>query len=227
MAIDDHQRDRMSGHFVTWHASRTFRKVCLRMVDTSAIRVVCLIASLLLVPVNSIRAEQLPIRTYTIADGLAHDLINRIKRDSHGYLWFCTHEGLSRFDGYTFTNYGKDQGLLGRDVNDLLETRDGVYLVATDAGVYRFNPIGRATPGNSQRRTEQSKGTKRLESSAEPMFVTYYQSGEQKPYNATALLEDHAGVIWCGTALGMYQLDRSGEQPFLRFVDMGMPVKFE
>ena len=86
----------------------------------------------------SIRAEHLPIKTYTIADGLAHDLINRIKRDSHGYLWFCTHEGLSRFDGYTFTNYAKEQGLLGRDVNDLLETRDGVYWVATDAGVFRF-----------------------------------------------------------------------------------------
>jgi ligand-binding sensor domain-containing protein len=121
----------------------------------------CLIASLLLVPAASIRAEHLPIKTYTIADGLAHDLINRIRRDSHGYLWFCTREGLSRFDGYTFTNYAKGQGLPGRDVNDLLETRDGVYGVATDVGVYRFNPMARPAPqSNSQMKVEQSQSTR-------------------------------------------------------------------
>jgi ligand-binding sensor domain-containing protein len=80
------------------------------------------VTGLLLAMVTSVRAQHLPIKTYTIADGLAHDVINRIVRDSHGYLWFCTHEGLSRFDGYTFTNYGRAQGLLGHDVNDMVET---------------------------------------------------------------------------------------------------------
>ena|SRR5215475_9314925 len=51
------------------------------------------------------QAEQLPIKIYTTADGLVRDEINRIVQDSHGYLWFCTAEGLSRFDGYKFTNY--------------------------------------------------------------------------------------------------------------------------
>jgi hypothetical protein len=32
-------------------------------------------------------------------------------RDSRGFLWFCTREGLSRFLGYTFTTYGTEQGL--------------------------------------------------------------------------------------------------------------------
>jgi ligand-binding sensor domain-containing protein len=41
-------------------------------------------------------AEQLPVRTYTTADGLPSDLILRIVRDSHGFLWFCTADGLSR-----------------------------------------------------------------------------------------------------------------------------------
>src|SRR6266567_2778635 len=73
------------------------------------------------------RAERLPIKTYTTADGLAHNDVNRIVRDSRGFLWFCTFEGLSRFDGYTFTTLGAAQGLPSQVVNDLLETRDGQY----------------------------------------------------------------------------------------------------
>jgi len=85
-------------------------------------------------------AERLPIKAYTTADGLARDHINRIVQDSKGFLWFCTSEGLSRFDGYKFTNYGTDQGLAGRQVNDFLETRTGVYWAATDKGLCRFIP---------------------------------------------------------------------------------------
>lgn len=50
----------------------------------------------------SVQAERLPIKTYTTADGLVSNQICRIVRDSRGYLWFCTEDGLSRFDGYTF-----------------------------------------------------------------------------------------------------------------------------
>jgi hypothetical protein len=35
-------------------------------------------------------AERLPIRAYSTADGLPHNTVMRILRDSHGFLWFCT-----------------------------------------------------------------------------------------------------------------------------------------
>lgn len=211
MGGGDLSRQRIIGHIKCGVATRAAFAACLIVLATAA----------------AIHAEHLPIKTYTIADGLANDVINRIVRDSHGYLWFCTKEGLSRFDGYTFTNYAKAQGLPGRDVFDLLETREGVYWVATDVGVYRFNPVGHApAQNNSQTNSEQNQITKPGELSGEPMFVAYYMSGEQEPYAATALLEDHTGVIWCGTHLGVYQLDGSGEQRILRFVDMGMPMKY-
>src|SRR5690242_9877832 len=88
------------------------------------------------------QAEQLPIKTYTTADGLAQDSINQIVRDSRGFLWLCTEEGLSRFDGYQFINYTTDQGLPHRRVSDLLETRRGSYWIATGGGLCRFNSIG-------------------------------------------------------------------------------------
>src|SRR5882762_3771291 len=88
------------------------------------------------------RAERLPLKAYTVADGLAHNEINKIVRDSRGFLWFCTANGLSRFDGYTFTNYGTEQGLPHVNVTDFLETRNGELWVATYGGLVRFNPKG-------------------------------------------------------------------------------------
>src|SRR6185369_11518220 len=121
--------------------------------------------SLLLVLCPPVRSEQLPIKTYTTSDGLAHNVVNRIVRDSRGFLWFCTREGLSRFDGYSFTNCGIDQGLPSAIVNDLLETREGVYWVATAGGLCRFNPLGRPQASINNAYDRNSPG---------PMFSVYF-----------------------------------------------------
>src|SRR5215470_6996048 len=105
----------------------------------NSFRLAWLVVALLAVSMP-VRAERLPIKTYTTADGLTHNRVSKVVRDSRGFLWFCTGDGLSRFDGYTFTNYGMDQGLPHREVTDFLETRSGEYWVATKAGLVRFNP---------------------------------------------------------------------------------------
>src|SRR5690242_13706467 len=87
-------------------------------------------------------SEQMPLKHYTTADGLSRDGVNRIVRDSRGFLWFATHEGLSRFDGYQFTNFTADQGLPQSAVNDILETRSGDLWFATNDDVVHFNPRG-------------------------------------------------------------------------------------
>jgi ligand-binding sensor domain-containing protein len=60
------------------------------------------VLGLLTALVRVVNAERLPIKTYTTADGLPHSSIHRIVRDSRGFLWFCTGDGLSRFDGLLF-----------------------------------------------------------------------------------------------------------------------------
>src|SRR5262249_29298132 len=97
--------------------------------------------------VASLPAERLPIKTYTTADGLARDYITRIVRDSRGFLWIGTSEGLSRFDGYQFTTYTRADGLPHHSVRDVLETRSGQYWIATGDGPCRLNPMaGGASP---------------------------------------------------------------------------------
>src|ERR1017187_9822646 len=90
-----------------------------------------------------LKSELLPIRTYTTADGLAADRVDRIVADSRGFLWFCTPEGLSRFDGNRFVSYGVGEGLANRLVSTLVETRAGDYYVGTARGISRINPAGK------------------------------------------------------------------------------------
>src|SRR5215467_15966908 len=145
-----------------------------------------LTAGLLLAVSNPTRAERLPLKSYTAADGLAHYNVQRIVRDSRGFLWFCTFEGLSRFDGYGFTNYGLEHGLPSQVINDLLETREGEYWVATGAGLCRFNPKG--IPGQRNTIAEQQPGT------CEAMFTVYFPGEDPGSRDVTSLFQDRAGV---------------------------------
>src|SRR5690242_19440147 len=154
-------------------------------------------------------AEKLPIKFYTTADGLAHNEVTRIVRDSRGFLWFCTFEGLSRFDGYSFTTYGPQQGLPSQVINDLLETREGQYWVATSAGLCLFNPKGIA-----QRSVVMTQDAV----ASTPMFSVCFPGDDPGSREVTSLLQDHAGVIWCGTARGLYRMEQEGPIVTFRFI---------
>lgn len=158
------------------------------------------------------RCERLPLKTYTTADGLVSNRISRIVRDSRGYLWFCTENGLSRFDGVAFTNYTTEQGLPDNGVDDLVETRDGTYWMATGKGLCRYNPKGLASPGS-----QRLPGT-------EPMFVVYHPDGDQITWAIKSLYEDRSGTLWCGTWRGLYRLERIGNEVRFHYVEMGMPA---
>jgi len=163
-------------------------------------------------------AEQLPIKSYTTADGLARDSVNRIVQDSRGFLWFATAEGLSRFDGYRFTNYGVEQGLPHRSINDLLETRNGVYWIATGDGLCRFNPNGKN--GLSDSITNPPSAIRNSDGS---MFVVYRSNGSPRAQNINVLLEDRSGVIWYGTDEGLYRLQQVAAAWQPQAVDIGLP----
>jgi ligand-binding sensor domain-containing protein len=148
------------------------------------------------------RAETLAIRTYTVADGLAHNHVSRIYRDSQDYLWICTDEGLSRFDGRGFVNYTTADGLPHIHVNDIVETRSGNYWVGTDGGITLFQPR------NPTRR-----------------FRTFKPDGPPQALFTNAVLEEPDGAVLLGTAAGLYRM-RVGEGGSPRFerIEFGSPA---
>src|SRR5262249_23677545 len=138
------------------------------------------------------QAEQLPLKSYRNADGLSSDNVSCIVQDSRGFLWFGATFGLSRFDGARFTNYGEREGITFPIVNGLTETRQGVYLVATNGGgVFRLDPHVGSSDG-------KELGNAR--------FANYRIGDSPATNRVNALYEDRAGYIWVGTDAGLFRL---------------------
>src|SRR5260221_9361232 len=97
-------------------------KACLR-----AVFLICCVAAL----ATHSAAERLPIRIFTSADGPGSSFINSLMRDSRGFLWVCTRDGLSRFDGSRFVTYQIGDTGAPPSIERILETRKGVYWIST------------------------------------------------------------------------------------------------
>src|SRR5262245_51904058 len=141
---------------------------------------ILILASLLLTPTRTASAERLPIKTYTIEDGLPRNLIRQILLDSHGYLWLVTPSGLSRFDGYEFKNYlAGDYPFLSLSWY-MIEDRNGGFWVATYGnGLYKFRPEANSKNGASR--------------------FEFYPLPLTAPQKTTVnrLVQDRSGKVWC------------------------------
>jgi len=136
-------------------------------------------------------AELPPIQSFGVADGLAANQVNQIVPDSTGFIWFCTRQGLSRFDGHRMISFGPKDGLPHRQVTALLETRGGEYLIGTLAGLAAFHTGQGETlttylPGNSLAGDDLA--------------------GRKNANAITGLIQDSSGRIWCGTYAGLFEM---------------------
>jgi hypothetical protein len=163
------------------------------------------IATAILLLATTAYGERLPLRSYTAANGLPHDRVKCLVRDSHGFLWFCTAGGLSRFDGDEFVNYGIAQGLSHPSINHLIEAPDGTYWVATNGGgVCRFQPYSRGPAATV---------------AARPVVFTCFVVGNGFANRVNALAIDRRGWVWAGTDAGLFLLDPAS--PSARFSEVG------
>jgi signal transduction histidine kinase/ligand-binding sensor domain-containing protein len=140
-------------------------------------------------------AERLAARVYTTADGLSNDRVDRGTRDPRGFLWFATGDGVSRFDGQTFTRFGLADGVPGAWVLDIAASRDGVIWASTEHGIAWLDP---AT------------------ADAHPRFTAV------GPATFTSTVhEDATGAIWAGTENGLVLLRHPGGRPVYEPVNLG------
>ena len=66
--------------------------------------------------------NQLPFTQLTPSDGLPSPEVYDVSEDRNGYLWFATDRGLSKYNGYEFTNYSTFNSNLS--CNTVFKTRE-------------------------------------------------------------------------------------------------------
>jgi signal transduction histidine kinase/ligand-binding sensor domain-containing protein len=132
-----------------------------------------------------VRARELPLRFFTTADGLADNRVMRIVTDSRGLLWICTNAGITRFDGSQFQSFGRAQGLPFPFINDLLETPDGNFWLASNGGGVILV---------------------RLSAAAASRYKVFSVSREPSTNRVNRLYRAPDGTIWAGTDGGLFRM---------------------
>ncbi|MDP8980218.1 MAG: ATP-binding protein [Acidobacteriota bacterium] len=172
---------------------------------------------ILLAASGLLTAERLPIRVFTADDGLPSNQITKILRDSHGFLWFGTRQGLARFDGYNFTSHGAAEILRDSYISDMLESSAGDLWIGTGTGLFRLRPAS----GKSAQKVDGVKPVSSLALGRDGTLWVATEAGLTRlPANADAsipeavdlpvpapaifaVLADHLGALWLGTDRGL------------------------
>jgi PAS domain S-box-containing protein len=175
---------------------------------------------------------ELPVKLYSTADGLVSNRVGPVFSDSRGFLWFGTEDGLSRFDGSRFVNFGTEQGLPYPVVTWMLEVRDGIFWVATNDGIARLDATGNhlgASPGGIGGGTRINNagpnitGPSRAGSSGDGfVFEKFMVSPDAAPNRINVLYRDRAGVLWLGTDGGVFTLNEAGGKVSFRRVELSL-----
>lgn len=110
-----------------------------------------------------------------------------------------------------------EHGLPHQTINDLLETRRGVYWIATNgAGVCRFDPHAPLAG------TKGVDGRPALQGAGDQMFTVYPVGEEPRTNNVNVLYEDRRGQLWAGTDAGLFRLEATNGQEVFRNIKVAL-----
>ena len=136
----------------------------------------------------------------TTEEGLSSDQAWHVAQDNHGFMWFATANGLSRYDGASVKVYRHDPddpNSLGHNILRamIVDQSGDLWLGTWGGGLNQYDPEKDA-------------------------FIRYqHDPGDPHSLGSNlirSLYEDRHGTIWVGTARGLNKLDRESSQ-FARY----------
>jgi ligand-binding sensor domain-containing protein len=179
------------------------RHLRLRRIGRCALNVALYLIGVWWAGAHSLSAQQLSIHHYDVSNGLANSHISAMYQDAKGYLWLATWEGLSRFDGYRFTNYGERDGLRDPIINAIAQDRMGRLWIGTNGGgVARLVDNPQLISSNS--------------STAREKFISFPVGNSGASNRVNALVFDSEDNLWCATDGGLYRaaIGKDGQPKF-------------
>jgi signal transduction histidine kinase/ligand-binding sensor domain-containing protein len=141
---------------------------------------------------TSAQRQNFYFTNYGVKDGMSNGIVDDLFRDSEGFLWIATYNGLDRFDGTNFkifhADYHNPDALVDDYVQHICEDHQGNVWCGCDKGVSCYN-----------------KSTGKFHS---------YHLTNPNGFNVNAnhvynILCDRQGIIWCSTDGGVFEYDKN------------------
>ena len=149
----------------------------------------CMLLLAVLLAAPSARAQvdgrHYMVSSWTMADGLPHNLVHALAQDRDGFLWAGTWDGVVRFNGRHFTVFDRQNtpGMELAGVFAILAEEDGGVLFGTAAdGVFRY----------AQGRWQ------------------HLGDAQAQHLSVTALLRDRDGALWIASGTRLLRMDAQG-----------------
>lgn len=185
-------RSLVYGYFLEYGKMRKGFLFGLIIIFTLVVETICL----------SQENSRVQISLFSSRDGLSDSRITVLFKDSRGYLWVGTANGLNRYDGYGFRKYAhrfRDTATIaGNCIRDIQEDSQGNLWILTDRGVCR-------------------KDINKEE------FVHFFSAKENQKTNDTGvthLLVTGSGEVWLSGLSGLQRFDKR-ENRFVKISGQG------
>jgi ligand-binding sensor domain-containing protein len=190
------------------------------LVNIFLILAYCLSAQLneQLLPEN--KEGSLLVKEWSVNTGLTSNSIGKIGKTKEGFLFICTFNGISFFDGKNFQNYNSlnAPALKTNIISDFCIDKDSTFWIGTYRGVVVFKDNEFTAPENLKELESTNiqcididkNGTLWIGTVANGLFK--YENGKLEKVKEIALLEksivslvysDNEGSTWIGTESGL------------------------
>jgi ligand-binding sensor domain-containing protein len=146
-----------------------------------------------LLPTKSIANERLFFEHITTEDGLSNGSVFKTFRDSKGFIWVCTEDGLNKYNGYSFKKYNSiiDNKVSTNSIQimDIIEDQYFNLWLGTSEGLFIYN---RKKDNFTQIESNSSNGD------------------NYGILNGliNCLLFDNDNRLWVGTYMGLCRIDK-------------------
>ena len=128
-------------------------------------------------PVSATSDYYVSMQNFNTQDGLMMSSILCAYKDRSGNLWFGTSgNGISKYNGTSFTNFSSNSGLIHNLINTIYQDSKGNMWFGTYGGLSRYDGVS---------------------------FENYTAEDGLIDNDVTSIGEDHNGTIWLGTSKGV------------------------